>query len=247
MKRLLLTFVINVFAVFGNLYAQQYCGINGLIHVPTADMDTVGIARIGAHYVPKVMMPDKMLIDGEKFNSLTNYLSITPFRWIEVGYGYTLWKFHQDLDPNKKVGFYAKDRYFSLKLQPIKEDKWWPSVAIGGNDVWGSGDDGESGSNYYRNYFVALSKHTDLGRFRLGGHLAYRSWKRDFNHRWNGIVGGVTLQHSFYEPLRGIAEWDGNAINVGADCLLFNIVLVQCGLYDMKYFTGGISLYFHLL
>ena len=56
-------------------FAQQYLGFQGMIHVPTADMDTVGVARVGAHFIPKQMMPDKMLLDGEKFNSLTNYLS----------------------------------------------------------------------------------------------------------------------------------------------------------------------------
>lgn len=226
---------------------QQYVGMAGMIHVPTADMDTVGIARLGAHYVPKGMMPDKMLLDGEKFNSLTNYLTLTPFRWIQLSYGYTLWKMHQDKNPNKDVGFYAKDRYFSVKLQLLPEAKWWPSVAVGGNDVWGSSDGGVSGSNYYRNYFVAVSKHVDFGGHSIGGHLTYRKWKRDFNYKWNGVVGGVTFQPSFYKPLRVMAEWDGNEVNVGADCRLFKCVLVQCALIDMQHFNAGLCLYINLL
>ena len=83
----------RLFTIIGSLLlavtlsAQQYIGSEGLIHVPTADMDTVGIVRVGAHYIPKSMMPDKMLIDGEKFNSWTQYFSVTPFRWIQLGYG----------------------------------------------------------------------------------------------------------------------------------------------------------------
>lgn len=227
--------------------AQQYIGFEGMIHVPTADMDTVGIARVGAHYLPKRMMPDKMLYDGEKFNSLTNYLSITPFKWIEVGYGYTLWKMHKNLDKKNKSGFYSKDRYFSVKLQLLKENKWWPSVAVGGNDVWGSSDDGKSGSNYYRNSFASLSKHYSFRDNIFGAHVTYRHWMRSYNHKWQGVVGGVTFQPSFYRPLRTMVEWDGNEVNIGADCRLFKYLLIQCALIDFKNINGGLCLYIPLI
>ncbi len=245
MKRLSVAMLFMMLVIM--VRGQQYIGLEGMIHVPTADMDTVGIARVGAHYVPKKMMPDKMLLDGEKFNSLTNYLSITPFRWIELGYGYTLWKFHKNKNPKNDVGFYAKDRYFSVKLQLLKEDKWWPSVAVGGNDVWGSNDAGESGSNYYKNYFAALSKHFDFGGNQIGAHMVYRRWNRDFNQKWNGVVGGLTFQPSFYQPLRVMCEWDGNEVNVGADCRLFKYFLVQCALLDFSHFNAGLCLYIPLL
>ncbi len=227
--------------------AQQYTGMQGLIHVPSADMDTVPVAHIGAHYVEQHMIPDRMTCDGEKFNSLTNFLTIQPFRWIEIGYGYTLWKLHKNKDKNAKTGFYAKDRYFSLRVQPVREDKWWPSVVLGGNDVWGSGDDGQSSSNYYQNFYVALSKHHYLLGQRFGAHVAYRHWRRDYNHKWNGVVGGITFQPSFYEPLRVIAEWDGCEANVGVDCTLFKYVMLQASLQDMRYFSGGLCLRFPLV
>jgi len=227
--------------------AQQALGTQGLIHVPSADMDSAGVARIGAQYVPKEIIPDKMLLDGEKFNSFTNYLSITPFSWIEIGYGYTLWKFHRNKDVNQKVGFYAKDRYFSLIIRPLKEGKYWPSVVIGGNDVWGSRDSGESTSNYYRNFYIAATKHQDILGQTLGVHLAYRKWKRDYNEKWNGLVGGITIQPSFYKPLRLIGEWDGTEVNIGADCRVFKILQLQCGLINCKHFTGGICLCISLL
>jgi hypothetical protein len=226
---------------------QQYVGQSGMIHVPTADMDTAGVARVGLHYIPKEMMPDQMLYDNEKFNSLTNYLSLTAFRWVQVSYGYTLWKMHRNLRKYNKSGFYSKDRYFSLKFQPIREDQWWPSVVIGGNDVWGASDGGESGSNYYRNYYIALSKHVTLGDQLIGGHVAYRKWKLDSNRKWDGVVGGITVNPSFYRPLRLMCEWDGNEVNVGADCRLFKYFLVQCAFIDMHRFNAGLSLYINLL
>lgn len=241
------SFLILVMLVVSSVRGQQYVGQSGLIHVPSADMDTAGVARVGLHYIPKEMMPDRMTCDNEKFNSLTNYLSLTVFRWVQVSYGYTLWKMHRNQKPYNKTGFYTKDRYFSLKLQPIREDKWWPSVVVGGNDVWGSSEDGKSGSNFYRNYYVAMSKHVDLGGYLIGGHIAYRDWKLNSNYKWNGVVGGVTVQPSFYRPLRLMCEWDGNEFNVGADCLLFKMFLVQFAFIDMHRFNAGLCLYINLL
>ena len=230
-----------------NTSTQQSIGTPGLIHVPSAEMDTVGVARIGAHYVDQHMIPDYMTCDGEKFNSMTNYLSITPFSWIEIGYGYTLWKLHHNLDNTQRTGFFSKDRYFTLRLQPLKEGRYWPSIVVGGNDVWGSSDDGESGSNYYKNNFIAASKHFDVCGYLIGTHLGYRKWKRERNDRWNGMVGGITLCPAFYQPLRFIGEYDGDGVNVGADCELFHFLLLQASLQKGKYPSAGLCLRISLL
>ena len=222
--------------------AQQYYGMEGLINVPSADMDSVPVAHVGAHYLNQHMIPDLMIIDGKKYNSGTNYLTVQPFRWIEVGYGYTLQKFYRNGNRNNEVGFYSKDRYFSVRLQPVRESEWWPSVVVGGQDVWGSFDKGESKSNFYRNYYVAASKHFSLLEQYVGAHLSYRHWKRECNEKWNGVVGGLTLQPSFFRPLRVMGEYDGDGVNVGADCTLFRYVMLQASLQKCQYFSGGVCL-----
>ena len=246
MKKLIILTLAFLFGMTKGL-AQQYVGTPGLIHAPSAEMDTAGVARIGAHYVEKHMIPDDMKCDGEKFNSLTNYLSITPFSWIELGYGYTLWKLHRNKDVTQKTGFYAKDRYFSVRLRPLDEGKYWPAVVVGGNDVWGTGDEGQSGSNYYRNFYVAATKHIDLGGNLIGVHVAYRKWKRDYNEKWNGRVGGLTFQPSFYQQLRLIGEYDGDGLNAGVDCEVFRYLLLQASLQQGKYFSAGVCLRIGLL
>lgn len=239
----IVSIVVSVFMTL-SVSAQQYYGMNGLINVPSADMDTVPVAHIGAHYLNKHMVPDMMKLkpEGRKFNSWSNYLSIQPFKWLEVGYGYTLWKFHRNLDPTAKVGFYAKDRYFSGRVQPVREKKWWPSVVLGGQDVWGSRDKGQSSSNYYQNFYVAATKHVELWKQSFGFHLAYRYWRLEGNKKWNGVVGGITYQPSFYKPLRVIGEYDGQYVNIGADCTLWRYVMLQAMLQKCKYFSGGVCL-----
>ncbi len=81
----------------------------------------------------------------------------------------------------------------------------------------------------------------------IGTHLSYRKWKRDYNSKWNGIVGGVTLQPAFFRKLRLIGEYDGYGVNVGADCELFRYLLVQASLQQLKYPSAGLSLRIGLL
>lgn len=242
--------IVVVYAVllFASASAQQYVGSTGLIHVPTAEMDTVGMARVGAHYIPESMIPKSIAADGNQQWSLTNYLSITPFRWIQLSYGYTLWRCHKNLNPNAEMGFYSKDRYFSLRLQPLQEGKWWPAVALGGNDVVGSNDDGKSESFYYQNYYVTATKHFEfLDWVTLGTHVTYRKWKNKNNNRWNGLVGGLTFSPLIYPKLRVFSEWDGCRVNFGADCKLFKYFLVQASMLEGKDFAGGVSLMIPLL
>ena len=48
--------------------AQQYTGISGLIHVPSADMRHEGDACIGIHNLNKNMLPDVgFTYNGEKY------------------------------------------------------------------------------------------------------------------------------------------------------------------------------------
>lgn len=152
--------IIGCLFFFGSgqlLHAQQYTGMSGLIHVPSGEMDEAGEARVGAHFLNKEFTPDKGFNYEGKYNTLSHYLSITPFSWLEIGYTCTLQKGRaidnkgQVLEGNPKLRF--KDRYFSVKLQPLKEGKWWPAIAIGANDPYGTdskegtGKEGESPQN----------------------------------------------------------------------------------------------------
>lgn len=221
------------------IIAQQYAGMTGLLHVPSAEMDTIVNFRLGVHAIPTDMMPDGIRFEGEKYASSNWYVSAMPLKWLEVGYSFTLMKYRKNLDKESdEIGFYSKDRYFSLHLRLLNEGRYWPSVVIGGNDVIGQRD-GDSESFYFRNFYLATSKHLDLPFGVVGGHLTYRKWTRSYNSRWDGVVGGITLRPSIYSPLRAIAEYDGDGINIGADCMLFRYVLLQASLIKCRYLSVG--------
>ena len=253
MKRFLLISLLGVITTLIPLAstAQQYSSMSGLIHTPSADMCPAGEARIGVHYLNKGMLPDEYNFEGNKYNTGTAYLSITPFSWIEVGYTFTLMKGYkvdlQHPEEPRKSGFYHKDRHLSVKLRPIKEKegKWWPSIAVGSDDPVNSS--GSDGSRYFRNYYAAATKHFDIKRHLIGVHVSYRRWERDSNHKWNGVVGGITYQPSFQQNLRFIAEYTGNEVNIGFDWKLWKHLLIQSSLQDGKYFSGGLCFCINLL
>lgn len=241
--------------------AQQYTGMTGLIHTPSAEMNKEGTARVGTHFLNKEFTPDAFDFKG-KYHTADYYLSITPFSWVEVAYTCTLQKnYRRDGNANiigNETRYYYQDRYFSIKLRPLKEDKWWPAIAVGTNDPIGTDSDqgteregekptnGDGKSQYFANYYIAATKHIEIRQHELGIHVAYRHWKRDYNSKWNGVVGGITYRPSFYKPLRIIAEYTGNEVNVGADCLLWKHLLLQASLQDGKYFSGGVCFQMNL-
>ena len=98
------------------------------------------------------------------------------------------------------------------------------------------------------NFNISVTKHFELfDRVSVGTHATYRKWRKQNNHRWNGLVGGVTFSPLFYPNLRVLCEWDGSRVNFGADCRLFKYFLVQVSMLDGKDFAGGLSLMIPLL
>ena len=229
--------------------AQQYTGISGLLHVPSADMHHEGDACIGIHYLDKNMLPDVgFLYNNEKYNTYDYYLSITPYSWIELSYVCTKRMDMVDGEPVYK----RKDRNFSMKIRPLQEGKYWPAIAIGCNDVASSVASIITSNNdnvqlYFQNYYLATTKHFDLGGNELGVTLAYRYYTRDYNAKWNGIVGGVTFRPSFFPQARAIAEWTGNEFQIGIDALLFRHIFIQASLKDFKYPCVGLCFQTNLL
>lgn len=230
-----------------SIRAQLYTGLSGLINTPSADMNKEGTARVGGYFLNKQFTPDSdgtwgFIYNGEKYNTADFYLSITPFKWIELGYTFTLQK--SWLEGYDKPRYNQKDRYFSVKLNLLREGRYYPAVAIGSNDFIGSptkrhGMEG-SGAGYFCNYYVVATKHFQIRKHDIGVNLAYRYCPIVYSEKWEGIVGGITYSPSFARNLRAIVEYTGNEINIGADCLLWNHLFLQVILQNGKYFSGGI-------
>ena len=250
MKKILYSIAILLFGLASaTSQAQQFTGISGLIHVPSAEMRHEGDVCLGIHYLNKNMLPDKgFLYNGDKYNTYDYYLSITPYSWIELSYICTK---RMDIVDGEPV-YKRKDRNISMKIRPLQEGKYWPAVAIGCNDVGSSVASIITSNNdnvqlYFQNYYLATTKHFDLGGNELGVTLAYRYYTHQYNDKWTGIVGGLTFRPSFFPQARAIAEWTGNEFQIGVDALLFRHLFVQASLKDFKYPNVGLCFQMNLL
>lgn len=251
LRNLIILFAMTLLSV--DTYAQLYTSLSGLINIPSADMNKEGDARIGCYFMNKHFTPDDngtygFIYEGKKYNTIDFYLSLTPFQWLELGYTFTLQK--SLLEGYDKPKYNQKDRYFSIKLNPLREGKYHPAIAIGSNDFIGSPAkrhaQGGSGAGYFCNYYIAATKHFKPGKHDIGVHLAYRYCPTVFSEKWEGMVGGITFQPSFQKNLRAIAEYTGDDINIGFDWLLWKHLLIQSSLQNGKYFSGGICFQMNL-
>lgn len=245
-KAFILMSTIAVLPVMG--HAQQYTGISGFLHIPSAEMNHEGDARIGAHFLNKSMTPDTgFLFGGEKYNTFDYYFSITPYRWMELSYTSTKRKIIRPMVGDTIYG--AKDCYLSVKIRPLEEGKYYPAIAIGCNDLGTTVFDKERTSVqlYFSNFYIAATKHLTFGGNELGINLAYRHFFRDYNSKWNGLVGGISFRPAFFPQARAIVEYTGNEWLVGADALLWQHVLIQASLKDFKYVNFGLCIQLNML
>ena len=227
--------------------AQQYTGLSGLIHVPSAEMNHEGDAFMGIHFLNKAMTPDTgVLLAGQKYDTYDYYISLTPFPWIEFSYVCTKRK---SAKSEQLWDYHRKDRSASLKLRPVKEGRYIPAIAIGAND-FGTGFFDKNRTDvqlYFFNYYIAATKHLNFGGNELGVTLAYRHFFRGYNAKWNGLVGGVTFRPAFFPQARAIVEYTGNEFLVGLDALLWRHLRLQASLKDFKYPNFGLCFQLNLL
>ena len=227
--------------------AQQFLGTSGLLHVPSAEMHHEGDAFLGIHYLDKHMTPDTgFMYLGEKYNTFDYYVSLTPFKWVEVSY-VCVERAHSM--SHGEITKWGKDRSASFKVRPLEEGRYWPALAIGCNDFATSvfKKNRTDVQLYFMNVYLAATKHFTFGGNELGVTVAYRHYLRGYNAKWNGLVGGVTFRPAFFPQARAIVEYTGNEFLVGLDALLWRHLRLQASLKDFKYPNFGLCFQLNLL
>ena len=124
---LLVVFAAGILLGGPTLHAQHSMGVTGLLNIPTADMQADGTFMVGANF-----LPDRMLPDLWNYNTGNYFLNMTFLPCLEVGYRCTLMRL--------KTGKWNQDRSVSLRLRPLKEGRYWPSVVLGSNDALTTGE-----------------------------------------------------------------------------------------------------------
>ncbi len=225
------------------LSAQMTYGVTGLLHMPSGEMQRDKTVMLGGNFLNKSLTPPKW-----NFGTYNYYLNVTIFPWLEVAYTCTLFNAESlGLKRYGYSGFVNQDRYFSFRLRLLKEGQFWkymPGVVLGTSDPFTTSGGGTvsnvTGNGYFRRFYIAATKHIQVGKEEIGVHLAYLYNNRDDYHL-NGPAVGVTYSPSFHKPLTVIAEYDSKDFALGATYLLFNHLHMQFEMQRMKWFSGGLA------
>lgn len=229
-SRLMLLFA---WLVVEPLSAQYSMGVTGLLNIPTADMQADGTFMVGGNFLPEALTPDTWDYDTGNY-----FVNITFLPFVEVAYRCTL--FHGEFKAGNK---WQQDRSVSLRLRPLKEGKWWPSIVVGSNDVFTTNQlnmfKDPGGTRYFSSVFGVATKHWcpsghDLG-FTFGGHIPFR--KASHN---KGVFGGIAYSPAFCRELSLMAEYDSDSMNLGAAARLFRHVSIHLFCYDFRAVSAGL-------
>ena len=99
-------------------------GITGILEMPNARLMEEGSMRIGY---------------SNSYPYEYTYISATPFSWLEASYKYTEEK-NELYGPSSYSGNQTlKDKGFDIKIRLLKESYYIPEIAIGWNDLAGTG------------------------------------------------------------------------------------------------------------
>lgn len=170
--------------------AQWTYGTNGLLNMPTSEMEEKGTFMIGSSYLNKHTSTSRWFYDTFNY-----YVNVTFFSFLEVSYNMELHKAMYDDYGSKQTGYWApytygkfvnQDRQFDVKLRLWKEgwvNRWTPQIVIGSDDItshsWADPDKmfsiEDGGMNGFNNrYYAAATKHFHIPEVgELGTHVAW--------------------------------------------------------------------------
>ena len=232
------------------LFPQYSYGVTGLLHSPSAEMQSDKTFMIGGGFLNENLIPSRF-----NYNTYNYYLNITIFPCLEVAYTCTLFKVTPQWGVQSQMGkFTNQDRYFSFRLRVLKEKQFFkcmPAAVLVNSDPLTESRDGEimpsgnGGNGYFSRFYVAMTKHIPVNKEELGIHVSYL-YNRRQDYHLNGIAGGITYSPSILPDLKLIVEHDSHDILVGANYLFFRHLLVQAMMQEGKHFSCGLTYLIHL-
>lgn len=228
--RRLIVLSVGAFFSLPILKAQQLIGSTGLLNIPTADMKREATFQGGVSVFSKDVMHSTY-----NYGTGIYYVSFAPFSFIEGTLRETFLKKRNEKTGKLKI--FNQDRSSTIRVRPIaeKENRWWPSIVLGTNDIYALGD-----SPYSAIYAVA-TKHFNLGNLgRVGLTLGYSDLIRGGNV-YNGTFGGIDYQPFAQKSFHIMADYDTRGFNIGVTGQLWNAMNIFAYTTELKGWAVGVS------
>lgn len=230
-RRLIFLFLFVLTSLFSE--AQPIDGATGLMKIPSAEMQKDGTFNVGVNYLPDVITPSEYF----DYNTENYYFNITFLPFVEFTYRSTIMKLED---------IHNQDRSFGLRWRIIKESDFFPSLVLGGNDIYSSRQGlnltGKvaDGNKFFNSFYGVATKHVEFKQSILGITLGIGTGGNQ-KLNLNGFFGGITFVPASQPELRLMAEYDADVISCGADYLVLKHIYLFGMVYNMKSFAGGLA------
>lgn len=182
----------------------------------------------GGNYLPEAIMSTTW-----DYNSGNYYLNITFLPFLEVNYRLTL------LQTVRTGKYNQQDRSFALRGRLFKEQRFFPSVVIGANDLY-THTSGNKGNQNFGVVYTVATKNFGWRESNISATLVY-GIDAFQKKQYSGVFGGIAFSPCFFKQMIFMAEYDSKVFNAGVSLLLFNHLYLHAFAYDLKYFCGGVA------
>jgi hypothetical protein len=213
--------------------AQSLTGTRGLVKIPTGRMYPDNTLVVGAGYVPpgifkKTYGPYWGQASGNA--GLNTFVTANILPFVEVMFRYS----HEFNMQSNPLTQYFPDRMFTVRVQGLKETKYFPAVVLGLQDVSGAFDLSLKTASYSATYFVG-TKNFEFGNYSVDTSLGYSFDFRGIPARdFRGLFGGVEVFTPYAEHMSLMWEHDSQYMNVGVNGYFWKRLHVTVGLMRMR-------------
>jgi hypothetical protein len=234
----------SIFIIFFSLglfkqpFAQSLTGTTGYYNIPSADFFPDKTVYFGFNRANKKYQD---YADGE-YNLNIYYANITFLKFLEVGLRYTRL---EGFDPPDRQA--AGDRMVTIRVQPVSEGKYYPSVVLGFQNFLTSIESGAA--SHFNSTYIVVTKNFEIKQIIkiIGVTLGYGSdILKSSDYQFIGIFGGVRLVFKTVEFIDFLMEYDANKWNVGTRITFFKHLSILAGFEGLNAFSGGVSYRFRL-
>lgn len=220
-----------------NCIAQSLIGTSGLVTIPTAEIQKDREVSFGSSWINK----EQFGYGKYEYDGLISFATIGYLPFLEVSLRLT-----RKLGlPDREARIQALgDRMISVKLMPLVESKFLPSIVLGAHDILWSSKSGRLSNNFSALY-LSTSKSIYFAVCKIQFNLGYGvDWIDARNQQFIGFFGGVSVS-----PIPSITlmlEHDTEKINCGIQVSLFDHIQLRAAFLDLDAFSGGVGYKFKL-
>jgi hypothetical protein len=205
-------------------------GTTGLVTIPTARIIPDGKLALGVSYTDA-----KYSFYGPKYNQIAYYATAGYLPFLEVSLRATEFP---DLAWSDAYSS-GIERMASVKLQVMKENRYFPSVVIGIHDIYGV-------SRKFNAQYIVASKSINfhlLGPIDIHiGHAPNPIKSKEIkDYSINGAFGGI--EKALCKYLTAMIEYDSRKYNVGLKIApLGDRICIYIVILGMNRISGGINI-----